>query len=144
MNIAIIIAFGVFFALFVLNVIVDTFEILINFISLTAIGVVLQVINFVLDFIVGVVTNVALFFLGGKFIARRLIIQTTGQLAEFIPGIDILPIRTLTLLVNMILYFFQENVKAKQEESIELASGLPEPSIENNLQEDKKEEIFLD
>ncbi len=112
----IVVSIGIFFALFILNGFVDIFEFLINIISLSVVGSALQVINFIFDFVVGIITAIFLYFLGGKFVSQRLIVQTIGQVAEFIPGLDILPIRTVALLINMALYFIKEGFEEEKSE----------------------------
>ncbi len=117
MNVKTVITRGIFLALIVLNFIVDVFEVFINFISLTGFGLILQFLNYMLDLVVTGITTISLFLLGGKFVNRRLAIQIAGQLAELMPLADILPIRTLTILINMILYSREESAEIQQEKS---------------------------
>jgi hypothetical protein len=143
-TIKIVVALGVFGPLFVLNAGVDFLELLINFTSLTIVGLGLQVINLFFDVVVGFITQAALFFLGGRGLIRRQVIQLLGWLAEFIPGIDTLPLRTITLLINVVLFFSEEIIKGpllqEGEKGIEEKKEEPEEKEEETKEEAIEEE----
>ncbi len=129
-------AVGVFSGLFILNILADIFEVIANLFAFTGIGIGIHVVNFAFDFSVAVVTNIFLFLLGGKFVSVRLIIQIAGQFVELIPIIDALPMRTITLLINAVIYFFKETAEFGQE----IAEGLKEVLENQEQQEEQPEE----
>ena len=111
------------------NIIVDGLEIIINFISLSVIAAFLQIINFALDVAINFVSTLYLFiFFGRRGTAMRSTIKKVlpyliGQVIEFIPGLDSLPLRTLTFAAALILNYIdlkrEENKKYEEEKKKE-------------------------
>lgn len=104
--------------LIALNLLGDLLELFITLVSFTGIGLVTVIFNFVIDPVIGGVTFLILIIMGGlefRSLAKRLIVYGLGLLAEFIPGIDVLPLRTITLIVAIILMVREDAIQEKKE-----------------------------
>ncbi|GIW65192.1 MAG: hypothetical protein KatS3mg093_171 [Candidatus Parcubacteria bacterium] len=93
--------------------------------GLTGIGLITMVFNLVIDPVVGGITFLILLVMGGlgfRSIARRMVIYFVGFLSEFVPAIDALPLRTISLFIAIWLMVKEDQEKEKitEEETEEL------------------------
>lgn len=101
-----------------INSLGDLLELFITLVSFTGIGLVTVIFNFVIDPVIGGVTFLILIIMGGlefRSLAKRLIVYGLGLLAEFISGIDVLPLRTITLIVTIVLMARENTDQEKKE-----------------------------
>ena len=130
-------------SLIIVNLIVDILEIIINLLApVFLIGFVLDLVfGFIIEPFVDLITILILLIMGGdlgyKALAKRMIVYGLGILAEFIPGIDALPLRTITLIVTIFLIYTSQQAERKTEEQ------QTEEEMESKTEEETEKEEKL-
>lgn len=110
-----------------LNLIPDGIDILLNILNLSGIALLITMpIVWVINSSISLVTFLILLILGSRkfsFLAKRLVVYLIGILAEYIPFINFLPLRTITVMVSIFLTLAEEKVPEvfRKVESVVLA-----------------------
>ena len=111
-------------ALIIVNLLLDILEIIMNLLDPVAlIGFALGLVfSFIIEPIAELITSLILIIMGGdlgyRALAKSLVVYTIGIIAEFIPILDALPLRTITLIVAILLIYRDIRVKRKTEEEL--------------------------